>query len=62
MRCRRLHLALEGRLVANNWAFVGAAFALTWAVILGYLGHLLRTMRRARQQLEAATRVAGGAR
>lgn len=48
--------------MANNWAFVGAAFALTWAVILGYLGHLLRTTRRARQQLDAANRMAGGAR
>jgi hypothetical protein len=48
--------------VASNWAFVGAAFALTWAVMLGYLGHLVRTMRRARQQFDAAMRVGGGSR
>jgi len=34
--------------MGSNWLFVGAAFAVTWAAILGYLFHLHRTMRRAR--------------
>ena len=32
----------------DNWVFVGAAFAVTWAVLVGYFIHLQRTMRRAR--------------
>lgn len=42
--------------MTSNWMFVGAAFAATWGVILGYLFHLQRTMRRARSLYESATR------
>jgi hypothetical protein len=38
----------------DNWLFVGAAFTVTWAVLLGYLLHLRRTQRRAQAMLEAA--------
>jgi CcmD family protein len=41
--------------VNDNWTFVGAAFAITWAVLLGYLVHVHRTLRRARALLESAT-------
>jgi CcmD family protein len=36
--------------------FVGAAFAVAWTVMLGYLFHLHRTLRRARARLDSATR------
>ena len=39
----------------SNWVFVGAAFGVTWAVILGYLIHLMRATRRSREALERAT-------
>jgi hypothetical protein len=32
----------------DNWMFVGAAFAITWAVLIGYFVHVQRTLRRAR--------------
>ena len=35
--------------------FVGAAFGVTWAAIIGYLVHLQRTLRRARTLFESAT-------
>ena len=41
----------EGLLVRDNWLFVTAAFAVTWAVVLGYLVHVHRLLRRARAQL-----------
>ena len=41
--------------MAENLMFVGAAFALTWGVLIGYLIHLRRTLRRSRAQLEVAT-------
>ncbi|HET9012199.1 MAG TPA: hypothetical protein VFN38_10325 [Gemmatimonadaceae bacterium] len=41
--------------MTDNWLFVGAAFVLTWAVLLGYLAHLRRAMRRARTLLESAS-------
>ncbi|MEP6989351.1 MAG: CcmD family protein [bacterium] len=40
--------------MSGNWVFVGAAFAVTWAVILGYLVHLHRTLARAQAQLDSA--------
>ena len=40
----------------SNSAFVIAAFALTWAVVLGYVVHLSRAMRRSRDLLDRATR------
>lgn len=42
----------------SNWMFVGAAFALTWTALVGYLLHLQRAMRHARALLE---RTASGA-
>ena len=42
--------------MADNWMFVGAAFAVTWAAILGYLFHLSRSLRRARALFDSATR------
>jgi len=36
--------------------FVGAAFAVTWAVVIGYLVHVHRTLRRARASLELANK------
>jgi len=41
--------------MSENWMFVGAAFTVTWAVLLGYLMHLRRVQRRAQAMLEAAT-------
>ena len=41
--------------MSENWLFVGAAFTVTWAVLLGYLMHLRRTQRRAQGMLDAAT-------
>jgi CcmD family protein len=38
----------------DNWMFVGAAFVVTWAVLVGYFIHLQRTMRRARALLEGS--------
>ncbi|MEP6495028.1 MAG: CcmD family protein [bacterium] len=40
----------------SNWMFVGAAFTVTWAVIVGYLIHVRRTLARARTSLDLATR------
>jgi hypothetical protein len=40
----------------DNWMFVGAAFTVTWAVVLGYLFHVHRTLRRARALLDGAPR------
>ena len=40
----------------SNWTFVIAAFVLTWVALLGYLLHLARVTRRARELHESATR------
>ncbi len=40
--------------MTGNWMFVGAAYALTWIVLLGYLVHLRRTSQRAHALLEGA--------
>ena len=37
--------------MTSNWMFVGAAFAVTWIVLIGYFVHLQRTMRNARALL-----------
>jgi hypothetical protein len=37
----------------SNWMFVGAAFAATWATLLGYFGHLRRATHRAQQMAES---------
>jgi CcmD family protein len=40
----------------NNWLFVGAAYAVTWTGLIGYLVHLIKTTKRARAMLDAATK------
>jgi hypothetical protein len=40
----------------NNLLFVGAAFAVTWGVLIGYFVHLRRTTRRAQTLLDVATK------
>lgn len=40
----------------NNLLFVGAAFAVTWGILIGYFVHLRRTTRRARMLLDMATK------
>lgn len=39
----------------DNWMFVGAAFVVTWGVLVGYFVHLHRTLRRARALLDTTT-------
>ena len=41
--------------MSDNWLFVAAAFTVTWAVLLGYLVHLRRTLRRAQASMAATT-------
>ncbi len=46
---------------ASNGSFVTAAYAITWAVILGYLAYTHRALQRARADYErVAGRAAGG--
>jgi CcmD family protein len=42
-------------MLAGNWAFVTAAYAVTWVVLLGYLAHVHRAVRRARDDLAQMT-------
>lgn len=35
-------------MATSNLVFVAAAFAVTWAAMIGYVVHLSRAMRRAR--------------
>ena len=44
------------RMANNNLMFVGAAFALTWAVLIGYFLHLRRATHRARALLDMVTK------
>jgi hypothetical protein len=37
--------------VSNEWDFIVAAYAVTWAVILGYGGYALRRVAQARREL-----------
>jgi hypothetical protein len=39
----------------DNWMFVGAAFVLTWAVLVGYFVHLRGARRRAQALYDRAT-------
>lgn len=39
----------------ENWLFVAAAFTVTWVILLGYLVHVRRTLRRAQAMMAAAT-------
>ncbi len=41
--------------VREDYAFVSAAYIVTWIVILGYLWHVHRTVDRARKQYKDAT-------
>ena len=41
----------------DNWLFVGAAFGLTWVVLIGYFVHLRNALRRAQVLLDASTSV-----
>ena len=43
--------------MTGNWTFVMAAFTLTWIALLGYLMHLVRVTRRAREQYDVAVGV-----
>lgn len=43
----------------SNQLFVGVSFALTWAVVIGYLIHLRRVRRRALALAERAAKGAG---
>ena len=38
----------------NNWMFVGAAFAVTWIVLIGYAIRVHRALSRARKEHDAA--------
>lgn len=38
----------------SNWMFVGAAYAVSWIVIVGYAVHLAGATRRARRALAQA--------
>lgn len=40
----------------SNTMFVATAYAVTWAVLLGYLLHLRRTSRRARSAFDRTRR------
>ena len=39
----------------QNWAFVSAAYAATWIMMVGYWVHVHRSLRRARREYEQAT-------
>lgn len=47
----------EGLVVSDNWLFVGAAFGLTWFVLVGYFLHVRGAQRRAEALLAANTAV-----
>ena len=38
----------------SNWLFVGAAFAVTWAVLIAYFVHVRSALRRAQALLDAS--------
>jgi len=40
----------------SNSLFVGAAFAVTWVVIIGYALHLRRSIQRSRELLDRSAR------
>jgi CcmD family protein len=40
----------------SNTLFVGAAFAVTWVVIIGYALHLRRSIQRSRELLDRSAR------
>ena len=40
----------------SNTLFVGAAFAVTWVVIIGYALHLRRSIQRSRELVDRSAR------
>jgi hypothetical protein len=38
----------------SNWLFVGAAYGVSWIVLVGYAVHLHRVLRRARKAYDDA--------
>ena len=46
----------------SNETFIAAAYVLTWATLLGYLGYLVRRSGRARAELTRLAGVPGGER
>ena len=56
MRARLLHW--EDLFVNdNNWLFVGAAFGLTWLVLIGYVMRIRAATRHAQALLDASAEV-----
>lgn len=47
-------------MVASNQAFIIAAYAVTWVVILGYLWRLVQKGRRARADYERLVHIHSG--
>lgn len=45
----------------SEWRFIIAAYAVTWAVFIGYTVRLIRVRRRAAELLEASARDGTGA-
>ncbi|HET7631638.1 MAG TPA: CcmD family protein [Gemmatimonadaceae bacterium] len=45
---------------ASNWAFVTAAYVITWVLILGYVVYSQRALRRARAEYARVTGHAPG--
>ena len=43
----------------DNWRFVGAAFAITWGVLIGYFVHLRRVRARAQALMDSTMRAGG---
>lgn len=41
----------------NNWLFVGAAFGLTWLVLIGYVLRIRATTRHAQALVDASAGV-----
>ena len=46
----------KGPAVNDNWRFVIAAFALTWAVLIGYFVHLRRVHQRAQTLVDSVSK------
>ena len=47
--------------IAMNQTFIVAAYAVTWAVLLGYMARLVRKSSRVRSQYESMAHGATGA-
>lgn len=46
--------------MTNEWAWVAAAYGLTWATLGGYLVYLARQARRVKEELIAVQKDADG--